>query len=842
VRITRRRAAQAVAILQTAFAGALQITELQAQTAPISPSEPEVRRAIPVGLSAATPTPSVMRALPAQTLPPAQAAGAPQPQTSPVDAEGSIRMAPATAADPAVLQLSVADGFYARKQAESAVPEYEKFLVMATAATQGRERALYRLGESQRMMGSNAAAERTFLRLTSEYPSGAFAPSAFFRLGELREILGQYPNAADNFAAAAKGAADPAIRITALYRQALCLEKNKQQAQADALFEAVASENPSSPGGNPYRLPTLMHLAANAAAAGKKELALGYYDRVIATNTSGEILGEAALKAALLQSELGKPEEAKKLFAKVAASKDSGHWRSMAQLGLLRMAAQSGDENAILKVAESATAIDQENRAELLLLQATALRKTGKSARALEFYDQVMREFPGSKEAAQAPFQRLLALHSAKSPSLLEEIDQYLLTAADPSERAKAQLLKAEETLRLGKYKEAAALYHDLSSDALPTESKPDILYKEAWALVQSGDQVQATEALTRFLNAYPSDNRSPAALAQRALLKQQQKDFAGALADYTQLQEKYPVAAERELALQQKGLLLGQQQQNKEMAETFNLLLRDYPKSSAAPQAHYWIGWSALENKDFATAITELRQARAGDSKQFGERAGLRLLLAEYYQGHLAEAVREASALKPSLVPPEVGHWIGLKAMESGDPVNAEHFLKPLVASGMPGAMDPEIQATLASALIAQGKYRDAVNPAAASLKMAMDPASRAKALLVSADIQRALKNIPQASSMIDEAMLLQPEGPINAEARILNGDLLVLKKEDAAAAKAYMTVAVLYDDPLLTPKALARAAEAYRRSGNEADADKTLAELHKRFPNAEVPKAPRS
>jgi TolA-binding protein len=585
-----------------------------------------------------------------------------------------------------------------------------------------------------------------------------------------------------------------------------------------------------------------MHLAANAAAAGKKEQAIGYYDRIIAANPGGEILGEAALKAALLQSETGKLAEAKKLFAKVASNKDSGNWRSLAQLGLLRMAAQSGDENAILKAAEGATAIDRENRPELLLLQATALRKTGKSSRSLELYDQVMREFPGSKEAAQAPFQRLLALHSAKSPSLLEEIDQFLLTASDPSERAKAQLLKAEETLRLGKYKEAAALYRALPAAALSADSKPDILYKEAWALVQSADEAAATEALTRFLETYPSDSRSPAALAQRALLKQQQKDLAGALADYSQLQEKYPAAAERELALQQKALLLGQQQQNKEMAETFALLLHDYPKSSAAPQAHYWIGWTALENKDYVTAISELRQAKSGDPQQFGERAGLRLLLAEYYQGHLAEAEREASSLKPSLIPPEVGHWIGLKAMEAGDPVNAEHFLKPLAGPGMPGALDPEIQAALAAALVAQGKHREAVAPAATSLKLARDPASRAKALLVAADIQRALKNIPQASSMVDEAMLLQPEGPVNAEARILNGDLLALKKDDSGAAKAYMTVAVLYEDPVLTPKALARAAEAYRRSGNEADAEKTLQELHKRFPSAEVPEAPRS
>ena len=816
-------------ILLNILAGLILLPKLHSQTESLSPSEPEVRRALPVANVA---SPPVMRALPVATPPVA-------------DADGSIRIAPVTPSDrvaQTAMQLNVADGFYGRKQPESAIPEYEKFLVMAGATTPGKERAIYRLGESQRIMGSNEAAERTFLRLISEYPKGAFTPSASFRLGELRENSGAFANAADNFSEAAKGATDPSVRITALYRQALCLEKSNEQAQANVLFESVAGENGAPPGGNPYRIPTLMHLASNAAVAGKKEQALGYYSRVSGGDATGEIAAEATLKAALLESELGKPDEARKLLGKVAASKDSGKWRSLAQIGLLRLAAQSGDESAILKAAENASSVDTDNKPEILLLQGTALRKTGQYARALEVYDQLIREFPASKEASQAPFQRLLALHSAKNPSLLGEIDEYLLTASDPSDRARAQLLKAEETLRLGKYKEAAQLYQGVPTDPLPADAKPDILYKEAWALVQSGDQAAATAALTRFLDSYPGEGRASAALAQRALLKQQQKDFAGAIADYTLLQEKYPMAAERELALQQKALILGQQQLNKEMAETFSLLLHDYPKSTAAPQAHYWIAWTALENKDYATAITELQQAKSGDPKQFGERAGLRLLLAQYYQGHLAEAEHEASALKPSLIPPEVARWLGIKAMEANDPANAEHFLKPLAGDGMPGALDPDIQGTLAAALIAQGKFRDAQIPAAASLKLSRDPASRAKALLVSADIQRTLKNIPQASSMVDEAMLLQPEGTINAEARILSGDLLSSKQDYTGAAKAYMTVAVLYDDPVLTPKALSRAADAYRKSGNEAETEKTLAELHKRFPTAEVPKAPKS
>ena len=103
--------------------------------------EPEVRRALPVtSTSSPTPTP-VMRALPAdsttlpspvhsastetQTIPSTPSTASPTTATS-VDAPRSIRLTPATAADPAALaasQLAIAEGCYARKQPELAIPE-----------------------------------------------------------------------------------------------------------------------------------------------------------------------------------------------------------------------------------------------------------------------------------------------------------------------------------------------------------------------------------------------------------------------------------------------------------------------------------------------------------------------------------------------------------------------------------------------------------------------------------------------------------------------------------------------------------------------------------------------
>ena len=83
---------------------------------------------------------------------------------------------------------------------------------------------------------------------------------------------------------------------------------------------------------------------------------------------------------------------------------------------------------------------------------------------------------------------------------------------------------------------------------------------------------------------------------------------------------------------------------------------------------------------------------------------------------------------------------------------------------------------------------------------------------------------------------MLLQPEGPLNAEARLLSGDILAAKQDSAGAAKAYLTVAYLNDDQILAQRAFEKAAEAYRRAGNSAEEQKIREELRKRQTRAAV------
>jgi lipopolysaccharide biosynthesis regulator YciM len=79
-----------------------------------------------------------------------------------------------------------------------------------------------------------------------------------------------------------------------------------------------------------------------------------------------------------------------------------------------------------------------------------------------------------------------------------------------------------------------------------------------------------------------------------------------------------------------------------------------------------------------------------------------------------------------------------------------------------------------------------------------------------------------------------------MSGRARIIAGDIQMARGNFEEAAKVYESVAVIIDDPEITPRALEKAIEAWRKDGKSAEADKTLNKLKSRYPEYQVGKHP--
>src|ERR1700736_2196515 len=629
---------------------------------------PPVRRALPAN------EPPVPRALPVDRPPPAASPrpAPPTPNNSAAPAATS-EQSPAAEAEPSDRrQLDYATALYGRKLYDLAVPEFEKYLEQYPGAS-GQAQAQFFLGESYRALNKLGSARRNFQAVLDRHGDGEYAGAAAYILGESAFTEKNYGAALPLFHRAATKAKEPAVVLSAHYFEARCLETLDRKDEACSIYlQVIDAKNP-----NPYREDSRLTAASILLSRGKKADALKQYDALANEAQKPALRAESQVRGGLIaidlsQTEKGKVdqsmiEKATALLQKARASGEAGKFRPIAEVALLRLQYQTGHYAQLLadyKRAEQK--LPDEARPEAMLLAANAERQLNHHKEAEAIYDELIAKYPKREEARDAQYQRLINIYNSDPASLLDAVDQFL--ASNPTvERAdQAKLLKGEALYQQQKYSDAAPVYADLRASQLSSKLRAEAAYKLGWCYVQLKDLPRIVEAFTYFVQAFPDNAQAPAALAQRAVAYQQDKNYDVAVADLNTILTKYPQAREREAALQQKALILGQQGNAKGMRDTFRQLLKEFPKSAASAQAQYYTGKASLDLKDYKPAIAALNASRQLDKAKYYDAATIRIISA-YFALHdrnaLTKELDAFLAAKPDgSVPAEVLETVGLE------------------------------------------------------------------------------------------------------------------------------------------------------------------------------------
>ncbi len=805
--------------------------------------EPPVARAIPVEPSIAEPaaTPTIRRALPVpeepETIPPTPA---PKPAASAAPNE-----APPTehVESAEKQQLDYANGLFGRKLYDLSVPEYEKFLGLYPTSAD-RVTANFYLGEAYRALGRTAAARSSFQVVVNDFPESELAGPASYGLAEILFNAKDYDAARPLFHRAAAKVKASALALSARYFEARCLESLKRKDEARDIYQQVVTV----PAPNPYRDDARLAIGGILLEKGRKADALEQFEALASETDKPALKAEATVRAGILALDLAVPEKgqanktmtakAKSLLQKGRALSDAGRWSGIAAVGLLRLDYQGGQyAQAVADYEKSVGQVPEEARPEMMLLAANSQRQLGHYKEAQALYRQIMQKYPAHEEAKDAQYQRLIGLYNANDPALRDELDDFIKSNPSGERYDQARLLKAETLYKAKDFAGAATVYEGLHDASLPVKLRGEAAFKLGWCYVQVKNPASAIDAFTYFLQAFPDDDQTASALAQRALAYQEKKQYEPALEDLKTLLRRFPKAREREAALQQEALLLGQTDHEKEMGETFQQLLKEYPKSGVTAQAHYYIGKAAFDGKDYETALKELKTAREQKPDQYATPATLRIMSSYFYlkqRAELAQEVDKFFAKSPDgQVPAELLQWLGLEFYNAQDYAAAAKYLGALSRSANAATVPSDFWFYLGDAEMKLHQPNEAEAALTKFLGTATDPAVKAKALLALGEAKIGAHKPDDAQKIAEEIMTLQPEGRVNAQARLLAGDVEMERGHFEDAGKGFMSVALLYDDPEITPQALAKASRAYQRAGKSDEAEKARAQLHQKYPD---------
>jgi len=794
-----------------------------------------IPRALPVESAPPPAEPNIQRAIPVPAEQPA-----PAPNLNPAGADAL----PETTADsPEQRQLIYANALFGRKLYDLAVPEYEKFLGLYPNSND-RVTALFYMGQAYRALNRIAAARTSFQSLLRDFPESELTGPASYGLAEIFFNEKDYASALPLFHRAAAKVKASALALSARYFEGRCLENlNRKDEARDAYQQVVAARNP-----NPYRDDSRLAIGAIFLAQGRKNDALKQFEALISETSKASLKAEATVRAGLValdlaQSDRDKPDQvmtakATALLQKGRTLPEAGRWSGVAAVGLLRVEYQAGQfAAAIANYEKSRDQVPDEVRAEMMLLAGNSQRQLGHSKEAQDLYRQIIQKYPASEEAKDARYQRLIALYNANDPALGDEIEQFLKENPEGERADQAKLLNAEALYKAKNFAAAAPIYDDLRDSKLTAKLRAESAFKLGWCFVQTKETDKAIAAFNYFLQAFPENSQFPSALAQRALAYQETKQYARARGDLDKLLNDFPKAREREAALQQKALILGQLDDAKGMSTTFRQLLKEFPQSAAAAQAHYYIGKSAFEAKDYESAIPELKTARELNAEQYGAPAGLRIMSSYFYLKQRDALAREVDkffdASPDGQLPAEIVEWLGVDFYNTRDYAAAAKYLTALSKSPNLASVKQDFWFYLGDAQMKLNQPAAAETALQKFLQTTSDAAEKAKALLALGAAKIGAHKPDDAQKIAEEIMSLQPEGRVNAQARLLAGDVEMERDRFEAAGKAFMSVALLYDDPEITPQALAKASKAYEKAGKSDEAQRANNQLHQRYPD---------
>lgn len=701
--------------------------------------------------------------------------------------------------------------------------------------------ATYYLGECYYHSGSLDDGKRVLHSVINRYRKGRYVALASNRLGYDAVSQKKYGQAAVHFGRVATMASTAQERYRGRYQQASCYRYNGQTDDAIRCYSLieVAQDAPAN-----YRENAKLKLGHLYVAKKDNDKALEKFQALMLPAVAANLRIEATLNVGLLSLKKKDIETADRCFKSVLLSKEE-KFKPSAQAALMNSMYTAKNYQGVLDV------IQRGNHPGTRQTEAIKYAIAGRSAYQLKFYHEAIklfaqaeRQVPLSPEAFEAGYFRLLCFYNIKGANIPMQVDAFLeiYQKQHPKHERihKALLMKAETLFDSGEHRAAAAAYNQIDSSIIGESNKANLFYKRGWCLSMSGDHNGAVRSFAHFINKYRDDERAPSVIARRGKSYLALGDRASALKDFDLLIQRFPKDKLAALAWQNSARIKKEDQDYGDMIRRYEAMLEGFPdlKKDTVSNARYWIGWGNYQLKRYAEALPALEQASQLDPDKYGFNGGMLIVFSAYSmkdKDRLQKAVDAIrKMLKQDKIPAPIFRWLGTQCFNAGEMKEAQRYLSLGVTPQEPRETPKNVWKILGKACVETGKYEEALVATKNFLDVVEQPFWKAEVLLDRSEAYLGLEKLDDAKQCAEEGLQLRPKGRVNADLRMILGDIAYNNKDYPAAAAYYVVVVQLFvDDKELRPDALFKSYNALQKKGDEKEAKHYLNTLNKEFPD---------
>jgi TolA-binding protein len=747
-------------------------------------------------------------------------------------------------------RMQFADGLYSRAMHALALKEYTA-LLRDFPAGEANDAVTFRMAEALRHLKRNDEAAQLFDKLFVTFPSSEFRLRAAYRRARLYMEVGDYEAAAEHFKAIVALQPPASLAAACFYYLGESLLARDRPGEAEAAFGVVVKRHPASM----FRVYALMkqgdiqqaawrrlRTTDHGAATNRITQAIASYAEVLKHPGSPRIGAEALFQTAEIYFRLRDFDRSAAHYRRLLNEYPDDERSDEARLQAAWAACNAGLYADALGVAERAM---QEpalrNLADWQYLTANCQRQLLRYDLAVVAYGELLTRFPASRFAEAARYE--LALSFYKMERYTDAVREAQHLASSAALQADVNWLLAESYAALNQPEQAIQHYRLVLRQAPKSERSRDATYRLAYHLQTRGALAEASRFYHTLVEQFPDDKLAPQALFASGVCLAKAGSHAEAARDWAQLARAYPRSEQVEEALYQKAMSEIRIARDDDALRTLDGLLQKFPKGRFVADVYYWRGMVHGKGDRLQDAEAALRKA-------------------------IAQAKREDLAR-------EAEYSLGVVLQKAGKEQEAAERFRKLLDTGMSARFGPTQLEWLSGYYQAQGQGREALQAAGLLLKNAPEALWQQAGWVLSARAHRGLKQAAEAETALRKALDVKAETVYGAEAALALGNLLLERDKLAeartyfenashrassdralgfrarayfglaqcadrqddhvGAARYYMSVAILFDDPELVPESLYLASIAFTRAGHAEDAATAIAELRERYPKSE-------
>ncbi|MEI6218292.1 MAG: tetratricopeptide repeat protein, partial [bacterium] len=633
----------------------------------------------------------------------------------------------------------------------------------------------------------------------------------------------------------------PDLAASALYMRGSALNRAGRRAEASKAYEQIVGDYAATP----FRTYALLALGGlRASEPGDAAKAIEFYQAATENPATPRVGAEAWFQLASVNFGEKAYSRSVTAFEKLFQLYPDDVRVAEARLPQAWALFHSKMPSDALRQVESALSAASTNNAgpmeEWLYLKANCQRQLMKPSDAADTYGKLLAQFPKGRYASPAAYERVLCLY--KAGLFQETIAEAKGLTPEKTDLPDLYWLLAESHMALKDEEGAIQYYRLILAKCSDSDLAPDAGYRLGHLLQKREEYRQAAEIFGDVATRYATNDIAAQALFASAACLSKIGKHEEAVRDCGTLLKKYPASPLAEEARYQKAM--GEVFLHRDDLATASLreLLAKHDASRFAAEARYWLGVLLDGSGKSQDAEAELRGALATKSAPELERR-IQLQLALVYQktGKQDEsAVLLVPLVKSPLcdkIPSSLLLWLAEYELTKRDFEKAIDSATALSLRETNGFWKQSGFCLIGRVLMEQGKVEDAKLAFGKALAIAGNYESRPEVAWRLGEIELQEKDYSGAKGHFEEAARLATDDrvfSIRMRSYFGIGNIMKAQGNDEEAAKYYMSVAVLFDDPALVPECLFEAGRLFKKLDRSEESTKAFKELTERYPES--------